>query len=147
MSYKKGGNAMFSMILEDLFEEMDEMELYSVNGGACTGGGCSSGSSSSGSSYSSGSCSSDCKNDSKSLSEKGCAGQKGFVFFDWGGNSASNRDGVYDHVEYCEFSSDGKTYTIYQNNGQTTPVATIYTTSKDSNGQGGVGTKAVFVPL
>ena len=43
---------MFSMILEDQFEELDEMELYSVNGGTCTGGGCSSGSSSGSSSSS-----------------------------------------------------------------------------------------------
>lgn len=44
----KEENFMFSMILEEGFEELDETALLNVNGGACTG------SSSSGSSYSGG---------------------------------------------------------------------------------------------
>jgi len=54
----KEENFMFSMILEEGFEELDETALLNVNGGACTGsssGGCTSysGGSSSGSSSSS----------------------------------------------------------------------------------------------
>ena len=88
-----------------------------------------------------------CKNDSKSLTEKGCAGQMGFIFFDWGGDNPANQDGKYDHMEFCKFSEDGSTYVCYKNNGQGTPIPTVYVTSQDSNGQGGKGTKAVFVPL
>ena len=88
-----------------------------------------------------------CENDSKPLTEDGCANQKGFVFFDWGGNNASNQDGIYEHVEFCKFSSDGSSYTIYENNGQSMPIPKVYKTASDSNGQGGFGTKAVFVPL
>ena len=49
---------MFSMILEDRFEELGELELCSVNGGTCTGGRCTSGGYSSG--YTGGSSSGSC---------------------------------------------------------------------------------------
>ena len=43
--------------------------------------------------------------------DSNCAGQSGFLFYDWTG------DGTYDHVEFASVNSDGTSYSYYSNNG------------------------------
>ena len=43
--------------------------------------------------------------------DSNCAGQTGYLFYDWTG------DGTYDHVEFASVNSDGTSYSYYSNNG------------------------------
>ena len=80
------------------------------------------------------------------ITANNCKGKKGFMIFDWGGTGKA--DGSWDHIEYCEFTVNGEKYTNQENNGLESSLrVTTYDTNVDSNGQGGINSKAMFIPL
>lgn len=76
------------------------------------------------------------------------AGAKGFVFYDWAGNGLNGKE----HMEYCEVSSDGSSYTNWQTDGEITPTPTPYPMSDKNGHAAGNGTQSgqgtmVFIRL
>jgi len=59
------------------------------------------------------------------------AGKKGFLFFDWASTGAA---GVKEHMEYCEISADGLSYTQWYTDGVKTPEKHTFAFAKDKNG-------------
>jgi len=85
---------------------------------------------------------------------------KGYMFFDWEKQETGPNTNNYvggdlgdkDHMEYCEISADGKSYTVWQNDGFQAPYKVTKQFVDDYNGQGGglktgVLSQAYFVRL